>query len=76
MSVVDVTTEIVIARPRAHVAAYVEDAENATRWHQNIKRRLADRVRRATPRPGRSRTSTGRCRRWRARTVNRLPLEG
>jgi uncharacterized protein YndB with AHSA1/START domain len=37
MSVVDVTTEIVIARPRAEVSAYVEDPDHATRWYQNIK---------------------------------------
>jgi uncharacterized membrane protein len=37
MSTVDVTTEIVIARPRAEVSAYVEDADHATAWYQNIK---------------------------------------
>ena len=37
MSVVDVTTEIVITRPRAEVAAYVEDMDHATAWYQNIK---------------------------------------
>ncbi len=37
MSTVDVTTEIVIARPRAQVSAYVEDADHAMSWYQNIK---------------------------------------
>jgi uncharacterized membrane protein len=37
MSVVDVTTEIVIARPRAEVAAYVADVDHAPDWYQNIK---------------------------------------
>ena len=36
MSIVDVTTEIVIARPRSEVAAYVEDADHATTWYRNI----------------------------------------
>lgn len=36
MSTVDVTTEIVIARPRSAVAAYVEDADHATTWYRNI----------------------------------------
>jgi uncharacterized protein YndB with AHSA1/START domain len=36
VSAVDVQTEIVIARPRAEVAAYVLDADNATRWYRNI----------------------------------------
>jgi uncharacterized membrane protein len=34
---VDVTTAIEIARPRAEVAAYAADPENATTWYENIK---------------------------------------
>jgi uncharacterized membrane protein len=34
---VDVTTEIVIARPPADVAAYVRNPDNAPRWYVNIK---------------------------------------
>jgi uncharacterized protein YndB with AHSA1/START domain len=34
---VDVLTEIEIARPRAHVAAYVADPSNAPEWYVNIK---------------------------------------
>jgi uncharacterized membrane protein len=34
---VDVITEIEIARPRAEVAAYAMDPENATKWYRNIK---------------------------------------
>lgn len=35
---VDVVTEIDIAVPRATVADYVSDPENATVWYRNIKR--------------------------------------
>lgn len=34
---VDVVTEIEIRRPRADVAAYVLDQDNAPSWYQNIK---------------------------------------
>lgn len=34
---VDVLTEIEIARPRADVAAFAMDPDNATQWYRNIK---------------------------------------
>jgi hypothetical protein len=34
---VDVTTETVIRRPPAEVAAYASDPDHATSWYQNIK---------------------------------------
>jgi hypothetical protein len=36
VSAVDVVTETVIDRPRADVAAYVSDAEDAKAWYRNI----------------------------------------
>jgi hypothetical protein len=35
---VDVVTEIEIARPRAEVATYAMNPDNATSWYRNIKR--------------------------------------
>jgi hypothetical protein len=34
---IDVVTEIEIARPRAEVAAYAANPDNATEWYANIK---------------------------------------
>jgi len=37
VSSVDVTTEIEIARPRADVAMFAADPDNAVRWYENIE---------------------------------------
>lgn len=37
MKSVDVSTQIVIRRPRAAVAAFVTDPDNATAWYANIE---------------------------------------
>jgi hypothetical protein len=43
---IDVLTELEIARPRADVAVYASDPDNATRWYRSIKR-----VEWVTPKP-------------------------
>jgi uncharacterized membrane protein len=43
---IDVTTEIEIDRPRAEVASFAADPDNATAWYENIKA-----VEWQTPRP-------------------------
>ena len=35
---VDINTEIVIDRPRAEVAAFTADPDNATAWYEHVKR--------------------------------------
>jgi uncharacterized membrane protein len=34
---IDVTTEVEIARPRAEVASFASDPDNAVAWYENIK---------------------------------------
>jgi hypothetical protein len=34
---VDVTMQVVIARPRAEVALYAVDPDNARKWYENIE---------------------------------------
>jgi hypothetical protein len=34
---IDESTEVQISRPRAEVAAFASDPDNATAWHANIK---------------------------------------
>jgi uncharacterized protein YndB with AHSA1/START domain len=59
---VDIQTETDIQRPRAEVAAYVADPDNATAWYkkhqgrrvevaQTIERGIEDRLRGSVPRP-------------------------
>lgn len=43
---IDVETEITIARPRAEVAAYASEPDNATEWYANIESAAWE-----TPRP-------------------------
>jgi hypothetical protein len=37
VSTVDVTSEVEIARPRAEVAAFAVEPDNAVRWYENIE---------------------------------------
>jgi uncharacterized membrane protein len=64
MSVVDVTTEIVIDRPRSEVAAYVADLDHTTAWYANIRS-----VEWKTPRPASIGTRVAFVARFLGRTI-------